>query len=254
MRRRAFGLRPVPSLPSRPFGFNPSRLRACGAARFACLQGVGARPIPAALSLAPLNTVEPACAGSTRPVPRCNRQGMADTPWLAAAGCARACLPQRWRFLPITSRHEERFTNTPPSLAMEFSHHASRPLPLSEVGTLSPVVGRLTRPASGCAPLKLPCGDAELSMSPFGGRFGPRRPWLVVNPGGGTAAPRASWLQPSGANNFPAAARLPRGTNSFRLLVLHCVATASGAARPSPAGRITTRTRWARTLFNRKEI
>ena len=33
------GLRPVPSLPSRPFGFNPSRLRACGAARFACLQG-----------------------------------------------------------------------------------------------------------------------------------------------------------------------------------------------------------------------
>ena len=34
MRRRAFGLRPVPSLPSRPFGFNPSRLRACGAARW----------------------------------------------------------------------------------------------------------------------------------------------------------------------------------------------------------------------------
>ena len=39
MRRRAFGLRPVPSLSSRPFGFNPSRLRACGAARFACLRG-----------------------------------------------------------------------------------------------------------------------------------------------------------------------------------------------------------------------
>ena len=31
--RRAFGLRPVPPSPSRPFGFNPSRLRACGAAR-----------------------------------------------------------------------------------------------------------------------------------------------------------------------------------------------------------------------------
>ena len=52
--RRAFGLRPVPSLPSRPFGFNPSRLRACGAARFACLEGIGARPIPATRSLAPL--------------------------------------------------------------------------------------------------------------------------------------------------------------------------------------------------------
>jgi|GEM_PF-3030014 hypothetical protein len=30
------------------------RLRACGAARFACLRGIGARPIPAALCLAPL--------------------------------------------------------------------------------------------------------------------------------------------------------------------------------------------------------
>jgi len=39
MRRRAFGLRPVPSLPSQPFGFNPSRLRAYGAARCACLRG-----------------------------------------------------------------------------------------------------------------------------------------------------------------------------------------------------------------------
>ncbi|PAV92400.1 hypothetical protein WR25_23396 [Diploscapter pachys] len=54
MRRRAFGLRPVPSLSSRPFGFNPSRLRACGAARFACLQGKALRAIPAALRLAPL--------------------------------------------------------------------------------------------------------------------------------------------------------------------------------------------------------
>jgi len=31
-----------------------THLRACGAARFACLQGIGARPIPAARSLAPL--------------------------------------------------------------------------------------------------------------------------------------------------------------------------------------------------------
>ena len=54
------GLRPVPSLPSRPFGFNPSRLRACGAARFACLQGKALRAIPAARCLAPLDAAEPA--------------------------------------------------------------------------------------------------------------------------------------------------------------------------------------------------
>jgi hypothetical protein len=104
MRRRAFGLRPVPSLPSRPLGVNPSRLRACGVARSACLQGIGARPIPAARSLAPLEYRRTGGAGSARPAPRRDERGVADTPWLAAAGCANACPPQRWRFLPITSR------------------------------------------------------------------------------------------------------------------------------------------------------
>jgi len=64
MRGRAFGLRPVPSLPSRPFGFNPSRLRACGAARFACLRGKALRAIPAARRLAPLDAAEPATPGA----------------------------------------------------------------------------------------------------------------------------------------------------------------------------------------------
>jgi uncharacterized protein (DUF736 family) len=54
-----------------------------------------------------------------------------------------------------------------------------------------------------------------------------------VNPGGGAAAPRASWLQPSGENNFPAL-RGFLAAKFFRLPVLHCVATASGAASPSP--------------------
>src|SRR3546814_8125771 len=57
-------------------------------------------------------------------------------------------------------------------------------------------------------------------------------------------SPGASWLQPSSENNCPAAARLPRAANSFRFQVLHCVSTASDAARPSPAGRFTTRTQW----------
>lgn len=81
-RRRAFGLRPVPPLPSRQFGFNPSRLRACGAARFACLQGIGTRPIPAARSLAPLDTVEPALP---------NRQASAPPQWSGRGGYAGAC-------------------------------------------------------------------------------------------------------------------------------------------------------------------
>ena len=46
LHRRAFGLGPVPAAPSRPFGFNPSCLRACGAARFACLQGKALRLSP----------------------------------------------------------------------------------------------------------------------------------------------------------------------------------------------------------------
>ena len=64
-------------------------------------------------------------------------------------------------------------------------------------------------------------------MPPFGsGR--PVRPCVVVNPGGGWA----SWPQPSSENNFPCAARIPRGTNSFRFQVLHGVATAARCGQP----------------------
>jgi hypothetical protein len=102
-RRRALGLRPVPTLPSRPSGFDPSRLRACGAARFACLQGKALRAIPAARAWRPstppnrLSRIGPA---SAPPHGQCS----VGAPWLAAAGCANTCRPQRWRFSPITSR------------------------------------------------------------------------------------------------------------------------------------------------------
>jgi hypothetical protein len=69
MRRRAFRLRPMPSLPSRPFSSHPSRLRACGAARCACPQGISARPIPAARCLAPLQE------SRTGRAPRPSRRG-----------------------------------------------------------------------------------------------------------------------------------------------------------------------------------
>ena len=82
-----------------PHAFAPAALRAALA-----LQGIGARPIPAARSLAPLEHRRTGIAGSARPAPRRVGQGVADTPWFAAAGCANACRPQRWRYLPITSR------------------------------------------------------------------------------------------------------------------------------------------------------
>ena len=104
MRRRAFGLRPVPSLPSRPFGFNPSRLRACGAARCACLRGKALRAIPAARSLAPLDAAEPAAPDRPGQRPAAMGGALANTLALAAAGCADTSRPQRWWFLPVTSR------------------------------------------------------------------------------------------------------------------------------------------------------
>lgn len=169
------------------------------------------------------------------------------TPRLAATGCTNACRPRRWQFVACTSRrtvhrHAARPCNgaSTPRLTQEATCNVR--------GACALVAG-VVLAVSGRRPVKPSRGDAESAMSPFGsGR--PVRPCVVVNPGGGWA----SWPQPSSENNFPCAARIPRGTNSFRLPALHYVAAASGAASPSPAGRITTRTRWARTLFHRKEI
>ena len=122
MRRRAFGLRPVPPLPSRPFGFNPSRLRACGAARFACLQGKALRAIPAARCLAPLDDAEPAAPDRPGQRPAAMDGALANTLALAAAGCANACRPQRWQFVPITSTKDGSRTTRPASL---WSFHAT---------------------------------------------------------------------------------------------------------------------------------
>ena len=89
MHRRAFGLRPVPPLSSRPFGFNPSLLRAGGAARVAWR---------------PSNPTEPDTP--ERPGQRSAAMGgaLANTLALAAAGSADACRPRRWRFSSIASR------------------------------------------------------------------------------------------------------------------------------------------------------
>jgi hypothetical protein len=81
----------------------------------------------------------------------------------------------------------------------------------------------------------------------------PVRPWLVVNPGGGAAAPWASWPQPSSANNFPAAARLPRAANSLRFQVLHAVATAARCGQPIPRRPAHNKDALARPCSTRKE-
>ena len=85
-----FLLRPMP-MPSRP-------------RRFACLQGKALRAIPAARCLAPLDAAEPAAPDRPGQRPAVMDEALANTPGLTAAGCANACRPQRWRFLPVTSR------------------------------------------------------------------------------------------------------------------------------------------------------
>ena len=168
-RRRAFGLRPVPSSSSRPFGVNPSRLPACGAARFACLQGIGARPIPAARCLAPLGESR---TGSRRigqaSAPPLG-QDLADTPGLAVAGCANTCRPRRWRFVAWPSRRTVLADSRiwPPGLALEFPT-TLQAWPPHGAGCVAASHWRLALPESGGALLKPSCGDAEPAMPPFG--------------------------------------------------------------------------------------
>lgn len=66
------------------------------------------------------------------------------------------------------SRHEGRFTDNPPGIAMELPHHASTPAPQGVVEAFSPVVAGLTSPASEGEPEKPSGGDAESAPSPFG--------------------------------------------------------------------------------------
>lgn len=87
MRRRAFGLRPMPTLSSRPFGVNPSRLRACGAARCACnKKWPRQKAVQVTLRLSLLRQVA-------------RKRAVLD------AGSS------------LSGRHEGRFTDTPPDLA-----------------------------------------------------------------------------------------------------------------------------------------
>lgn len=98
-----YGLRPVPTLPSRPSGFNPSRLRACGAARWRLPPGESLAAIPAARAWRPSMPPNRLCRIGPLASATHGGHDMAGALRLAAAGCANACLPQRWWFSPITS-------------------------------------------------------------------------------------------------------------------------------------------------------
>jgi hypothetical protein len=152
------------------------------------------------------------------------------TPRLAAAGCVKACRLRCWRFVAYKSRRAVHRHTCQASL-MELPSYVTGTGP--QAAAFPPC-----RRGVGLVRIRVETDEAvtrdvESAMSPFGsGR--PVRPWFVVNPGEGTAAPWASWPQPSSANNFPAAARLPRGTNSLRFQVLHVVATAARCDQPIP--------------------
>ena len=102
MRRRAFGYAPCRL---RCHGHSasiltPSRLRRCV---LRLPPGESPAGYPRRAMLGTLNAAEP--AAPDRPGQRPAMDGaLANTLALAAAGCAGACRPQRWRFLPITSR------------------------------------------------------------------------------------------------------------------------------------------------------
>lgn len=152
----------------------------------------------------------------------------------------------------VQPRHEGRFTDAARPCLMELPRHASRTLPQAAAGGVL-----ACRWGVGLARIRTQAGEAvtrgyRVGQSPFG-KFVPWRPWLVVNPGRGMAAPWASWRQPCGENNFPCAARIPRGTNSFRLQVLHCVAAAARCRQPVPRLTDHNKDAMGATLPTRKE-
>jgi len=97
----------------------PSRLRRCA---LRLPPGKALRTIPAARRLAPLDTAEPAAPDRPGQRPAAMDGALANTLALAAAGCANACRPQRWQFVPITSTKDGSRTTRPASL---WSFHAT---------------------------------------------------------------------------------------------------------------------------------
>ena len=147
-----------------------SRLRACGAARCACLRGIGARPIPAARAWRPSMPPNRRCRiGPASAPPQWTE--LANTLVLAAAGCANACRPQRWRFSPITSRRtvhghpaRHRYGASTPRLKTGAARCGRGVLACRRVVDLARVSGRAGAAfVRGCraGPASFRCGSAQ---------------------------------------------------------------------------------------------
>lgn len=150
-----------------------------------------------------------------------------SAPGYAAPCCARLCKSVASSTLTVGDPDHGPFTDMHHGLAMTNPCRTSSRRPPNAGSILA------CRCGLDLASIRVRAGEAfmrstELAML-LSGQCGPLRPWFVVNPGEGTAAPRAYWLQPSGANNFPCAARIPRPANS-------CASRSSTALRP-PAVR-----------------
>ena len=136
-------------------------------------------------------------------------------------------------------RHEGRFTDTPPGLAIELPHHASSKGPPATSGTLSPCRWALSLPVPGRKPVKPSRGKPS---RPCSFRSGSAQGVLSIC---------ESWRWPGFYGcNLPAKTISPalRAFLAGQILFASRFSTVlrplRGAASPSPAGRITTRTHW----------
>ncbi len=119
------GFRPrtVPPLPSRPFGFNPSRTFAPVALRASLAsRGSAQGPSPPRAAWRPCESAEPACAGSARSAPR-RQWGGRSRYALACCGRLREYVPSST--LPVRLRNVTRDGSRTRSPASPWSFHTT---------------------------------------------------------------------------------------------------------------------------------
>lgn len=176
------------------------------------------------------------------------------TPRLAAAGCAKACCPDAGGTSPV--RHDGRFTDTRPALLMELPRRASCTSPQAAAR------GVLTfRWGVGLARVRARASEAVARRCRVGHVSFRERSACT------SLVCCESWRGHGCALGFMAATfqrkqfprlchyvrRLPRGTNSFRFPVLHCVATAARCDPPIPRRPDHNKDALARSCSTRKE-
>ena len=146
----------------------PSRLRRCA---LRLPPGESPAGYPRRAQLGAPRCRRTGSAGSARPAPRAMDGALANTLALAAAGCAGACRPQRWRFLPITSRRtvhgqpaRHRYGASTPRLNTGAARCGGGVLACHWVVDLARVSGRAGAAfVRGCraGPISLRCGSAQ---------------------------------------------------------------------------------------------